>query len=62
MPDVLEAHLKCKTKAYLKLAGERGQPHDYGRMLARSRERVRAAQVDARSTTPRRSPRTTSAC
>jgi hypothetical protein len=36
--DVLEAHLKCKTKARLKMVGEQGQPSDYGLLLKESRE------------------------
>jgi hypothetical protein len=40
--DILEARLKCKYKAHLKLAGDQGEPHDYERLLKESREHVRA--------------------
>jgi predicted RecB family nuclease len=41
--EVLEARLKCRYKAHLKMAGERGQPHDYELLQMESRGHVRAA-------------------
>jgi hypothetical protein len=40
---VLEARLKCKYKAPLLLASERGQLHDYELLMKESRERIRQA-------------------
>jgi hypothetical protein len=41
--DVLEARLKCRFKAHLKMAGERGEPCDYELMLRETRQRIRDA-------------------
>lgn len=41
--EVLEARLKCRYKAHLKMAGEQGSPHDYELLLIESRGQVRAA-------------------
>src|SRR4051812_7039742 len=41
--EVLEARLKCRYKAHLKMSGERGEPHDYELLLTESRVHVRAA-------------------
>jgi predicted RecB family nuclease len=40
---VLESSLKCRFKAYLKTAGEQGQPHDYEILMQESREQIRLA-------------------
>ena len=41
--EVLQARLKCRQKAHLKMAGERGEPHDHELLLIESRDKVRAA-------------------
>jgi len=41
--EVLEAHLNCKTKARLKLAGEAGTPSDYEAMSVEARRASREA-------------------
>jgi predicted RecB family nuclease len=41
--DILEARLKCRYKAHLKTAGERGEPHDYELLLNEARTPIRAA-------------------
>ena len=41
--DVLEAHLACRYKAHLKLAGEQGRPSDYELFQRESRQAVRQA-------------------
>jgi predicted RecB family nuclease len=40
--EVLDSHLHCKTKGYLKLAGERGEPSAYGALLSERTGQVRA--------------------
>ena len=44
--EVLEAYLKCKTKAHLKLAGQQGIRSDYEGLLAETRQQVRRQAVD----------------
>src|SRR4051794_20539272 len=39
--DVLEAYLKCKYKAHLKLAGQQGTRSDYEALLIEQRNEVR---------------------
>src|SRR5688572_26648448 len=39
--EVLEAHLNCKTKSRLKLAGESGTPSDYEVMTTEARQASR---------------------
>src|SRR5579859_1727404 len=41
--DLLESHLKCRYKAHLKAAAERGLLHDYEILMKESRERIRQA-------------------
>src|SRR5687768_3785847 len=41
--EVLEARLKCKYKAHLRMAGERGEPHDHELLLRESRAHVRVS-------------------
>jgi predicted RecB family nuclease len=41
--ELLMARLKCRYKAHLKMAGERGQPHDYELLQLEAREHVRSA-------------------
>ena len=43
--DVLESHLRCKHKSYLKLAGLRGNKSEYEELLDRSRLEVRQKAV-----------------
>jgi predicted RecB family nuclease len=43
--DVLEAYLDCKTKAHLKLAGQRGMKSDYEGLLAATRQEVRQTAI-----------------
>jgi predicted RecB family nuclease len=43
--DVLESHLRCKTKALLVLTGVQGQPSDYENLLRALRGEARAAAV-----------------
>jgi predicted RecB family nuclease len=43
--EAVEAHLKCRLKAHLLMAGEHGHPHDYELMLKEAREHVRSAAV-----------------
>jgi predicted RecB family nuclease len=44
--DVLESYLNCKLKASLKLAGERGEKHDYELLQVESRDRVCRAATE----------------
>jgi predicted RecB family nuclease len=44
--EVLEHYLHCKTKGYLKAAGQQGARSAYGVFLAESRSRVRLAAID----------------
>src|SRR4051794_32942537 len=44
--EVLESRLRCKYKAHLKLAGERGSRSDYESLLAASREEVRLKAIE----------------
>ena len=44
--DILEGHLMCKYKSYLKLIEEDGQPSDYGQLLQETRARIRLAARD----------------
>src|SRR5205085_11902049 len=44
--DVLDSHLQCKTKAHLKLTGERGQQSDYEALLRERRAQVRSRAVE----------------
>ncbi len=39
--QILEAYLNCKTKAYLKLAGQQGHVSDYEAMLVENRQQLR---------------------
>jgi len=41
--EIIEARLKCRYKGHLKLAGELGEPSDYGLLLGESRAHVRAS-------------------
>jgi predicted RecB family nuclease len=41
--DVLEGHLKCRYKGYLKTMREQGPPHPYEILMKESRERIRQA-------------------
>src|SRR3954469_15789765 len=43
--DVLESYLNCKTKAYLKLAGQQGSMSDYEGLLVASRQEARQKAV-----------------
>ena len=43
--DVLEAHLYCKTKAHLKLAGQQGNVSDYEALLVANRQEVRQQAI-----------------
>ena len=42
---VLEAHLQCKYKAYLRLTGEHGTKSDYEVLLDNRRAEVRQAAI-----------------
>jgi len=44
--DILEGHLMCKYKSYLKLIEEDGQASDYGQLLQETRARIRLAARD----------------
>lgn len=44
--DVLESHLKCRYKGYLKLAGEHGRPSDSELLLREVRDRLRLVGTD----------------
>jgi hypothetical protein len=44
--EVLESYLHCKTKAYLKLAGQQGIRSDYEALLAETRQEVRKTAID----------------
>jgi predicted RecB family nuclease len=44
--DVLESHLQCKYKGYLKLLGQRGSKSDYEVMLGQLREQVKVNAVE----------------
>lgn len=44
--NVIESHLHCKFKAYLKLASEQGSSCDYDRLLATFRDEVRLKAVE----------------
>jgi hypothetical protein len=43
--EVVEGYLKCKTKAHLQLAGERGTASDYGLLLAERRTEIRRRAI-----------------
>jgi hypothetical protein len=43
--DVLEGYLHCRTKAYLKLAGQQGSKSDYEGLLAATRQEVKQAAL-----------------
>jgi predicted RecB family nuclease len=43
--EVLESYLHCKTKAHLKLAGQRGSVSDYEALLAENRREVRRRAI-----------------
>src|SRR5438270_2176126 len=43
--EVLESYLHCKTKAHLKLAGQRGSVSDYEALLAENRREVRRKAI-----------------
>jgi predicted RecB family nuclease len=45
--QVLEAYLKCKYKAHLKLAGQEGSPTEYGQMCRQRREAIRGPATSA---------------
>jgi len=42
---ILEAYLNCKTKAYLKLAGQQGNVSDYEALLISTRQEVRQQAI-----------------
>jgi hypothetical protein len=44
--DILESHLYCKYKAYLKIIGQQGTKSDYETMLTQLRAQVRLAAID----------------
>ena len=44
--DVLENHLRCKYKGYLKLFGQRGSKSDYEVMLGQWREQIKFNAVE----------------
>jgi predicted RecB family nuclease len=44
--DVLESHLNCKTKAYLRLAGQQGSVSDYENLLVVNRQEVRQTAIE----------------
>ena len=44
--DVLESYLNCKTKAYLRLAGQQGSVSDYESLLVVNRQEVRQTAID----------------
>jgi predicted RecB family nuclease len=44
--DILESHLRCKYKAHLKLAGEKGNRSDYEALLGGFREEVRLRAIE----------------
>jgi predicted RecB family nuclease len=44
--EVLESHLRCKTKAFLKLAAQQGQVSDYEALLAADRHEVRRQAIE----------------
>ena len=44
--EVLESHLRCKTKAFLKLAGQQGQVSDYESLLVADRHEVRRQAIE----------------
>src|SRR4051795_10301911 len=46
--DVLESHLQCKYKGYLKLLGQRGSKSDYETMLGQLKEQVKFNAVEKR--------------
>ena len=43
--DALESHLRCKTKAFLKLGGHHGQVSDYEALLVADRHKVRSQAI-----------------
>ena len=43
--EVLESYLHCKTKAHLRLAGQRGNVSDYEAMLLAKRQEVRQRAI-----------------
>jgi len=44
--DIIEAHLNCKYKGHLKLAGQQGIVSDYELLLTNSRRAVRRRAID----------------
>ena len=44
--EILEAHLHCRYKGHLKLAGERAEPSDYEVLSAELRAEVRQRAID----------------
>src|SRR3954447_19945804 len=44
--DVLESHLQCRYKGYLKLLGQRGSKSDYETMLRQLKEQVKLNAVE----------------
>jgi hypothetical protein len=44
--DILEGHLMCKYKSYLKLIEEDGQTSEYGQLLQETRARISLAARD----------------
>ena len=44
--EVLESHLRCKTKAFLKLGGQQGQVSDYEALLVADRHEVRRQAIE----------------
>ncbi|MGA2402910.1 MAG: TM0106 family RecB-like putative nuclease [Syntrophobacteraceae bacterium] len=44
--DILESHLYCKYKGYLKIVGQQGTKSDYEIMLAQLQAQVRLAAID----------------
>ena len=45
--EILEAHLNCKFKGHLKLAGQQGTKCDFEAMLTGQRAEVRLKAIDA---------------
>ena len=43
--EILEGYLYCRTKGYLKLAGQQGSKSDYGELLAAARVEVRQMAI-----------------
>jgi outer membrane protease len=52
--EVLEAHVNCKTKGHLKLAGRSGTMSDYEAMTAEASRKIPTSRHDPETRRPRR--------